>query len=776
MKIAVGKNRFDVDWKNREVEWGKFVAMLQKPIVTQETAQDYMGYTKTRQDTIKDVGGYVGGSVTGGQRKLKSVVTRDMFTLDADYANDNILQLFVEKWGCCCAAHSTRKDRPGSRRVRIVGPYSRPCTPEEHEAVSRKLAAVVGMDMFDDTTYQPHRLMYWPSVSCDQSYYIDQHDGPALDVDAVLASYGPNDAWRDSSLWPESSRASEGRRKSADKQGNPLEKPGLVGAFCRTYTIEQAMAEFLPGAYEPTGTTGRYTYSEGSTFGGAILYDDMFLYSNHATDPISGMLCNAFDLVRVHKFGDTDHEKSMKAMQDLCMSVESIRQTLGEERIARAQEDFAESEAIKDNSWLKKLEYNRLGAAVASPRNVRLIMTHDAGLAGSLQFDEFTDRVRVLHHLPWRRVDGSHALWTDADDACLRNYLHTQYGVKGKDVVSDVLTQITMENTVHPVRDYLKGLSWDCIDRVDTVLIDYLGAEDTSYVREVTHKMLVAAVARIFEPGCKFDNMLVLVGPQGIGKSTLLRQLSRGWFNDSVKDMRGKTAYEAIQGTWFVEFGELAAQKRSEVEEVKGFLSAQSDSFRAAYGRRVTTYQRQCVFFGTTNEFTFLQDDTGNRRFWPVVVSEGRQRLTDYDIDQIWAEAVELYKAKESLELSQAAAAKATEKQAAHMWVSEKTGLVMEYLDRHLPVNWYSMDINGKREFLSGGLGATLGPNEPFIIRECVCVMEIWRECFNGDPKNLNRIISNELVGILKKSGAWEKGKSSRFGDYGTQRGYTRIV
>ena len=776
MKIAVGKNRFDVDWKNNDVAWEKFVDRLRKPIVTQETSQDYLAYTKTQQDTIKDVGGYVGGSVTGGQRKLKSIVTRDMFTLDADFANDNILQRFVDTWGCCCAAHSTRKDRPGSRRVRIVGPYSRPCTPEEHEAVSRLLAAKVGMDMFDDTTYQPHRLMYWPSVSCDQSYYIEQHDGNLLDVDAVLASYGPKDAWRDTSLWPESSRVLDGRRKSADKQGNPLEKPGLVGAFCRTYTIEQAMAEFLPGAYEPATTPGRFTYTEGSTFGGAILYDDMFLYSNHATDPISGMLCNAFDLVRVHKFGDADHDKSMKAMSEWCLTVDAIRQTVGEERLAKAQEDFAESEAIQDNSWLKKIEYNRLGAAMPTPRNVRLIMTHDAGLAGALQFDEFTDRVRLLHHLPWRRVDDSHALWTDADDACLRNYLHTQYGIKGKDVVSDVLTQITMENTIHPVRDYLKSLSWDCIDRVDTVLIDYLGAEDNDYVREVTRKMLVAAVARIFEPGCKFDNMLVLVGPQGIGKSTLLRQLSKGWFNDSVKDMRGKSAYEAIQGTWFVEFGELAAQKRSEVEEVKGFLSAQSDSFRAAYGRRVTTYQRQCVFFGTTNEYTFLQDDTGNRRFWPVTVEGKDRRLTEYEIDQIWAEAVEMYKAKESLELPKHLIEQAQAKQVLHTWQSEKTGLVMEYLDKHLPVNWYAMDLAARREFLSGGLGATLGENEPFIIRECTCVMEIWRECFYGDPKNLNRISSNEIAGILKKSGTWAKGATSRFGEYGAQKGFIRIV
>lgn len=782
MKIAAGKNRFDILWKNKEVTWDQFLNKLKKPIVTVETAQQYLSYTKTEQDRIKDVGGYIGGSVTGGQRKLKSITTREMFTLDADYANDNIMQEFTTAWPCCCAAHGTRKDRPGNRRVRIVGPFSRPCTPEESEAVSRMLTSKVGIDMFDDTTYQPHRLMYWPSVSCDQSYYFEDHDGEALDVDKVLALYGPNDAWRDTANWPESSRVTTRRVKEAKNQGDPLAKSGVIGAFCRTYSIQEAIDTFLEGIYEPTANEDRYTYTEGSTFGGAILYDDVFLYSNHATDPISGMLCNAFDLVRMHKFGedntDKGHEKSMSAMQAWCLTIKKVKQTLGEERLTAAQEDFADVKII-DNNWLQKIEYNNLGMPKPTPRNIRLILTNDEKLKGVLQYDEFRACTTVVRDLPWRSIK-SEKCWTDEDDACLRNYIQTTHGIKGKDIIYDAVSEIVVKSAVHPVRDFLSSLAWDCIDRLDTVFIDYLGAEDTPYTRQVTRKMLMAAAKRIFEPGCKFDNMLVLVGTQGLGKSTLLRKLANGWFTDSVKDMRGKAAYEAIQGSWIIEFGELIGLKKSEVEEVKSFLSAQSDTFRPSYGRRVKMFQRQCVFFGSTNESDFLQDDTGNRRFWPLPITGSKKNInniSDYEINQIWAEAVECVRSGESLELDSHIAKMAQEMQDSHTYQSEKTGMVLNYVDTPVPTNWDSMELMARREYLTGGLGSALVPGELTFKRNKICIMEIWRECFNGDPKNLTRQTSFEIAGILKKSKSWVSNKKTmRFSMYGSQKGFIRIV
>ncbi len=254
----------------------------------------------------------------------------------------------------------------------------------------------------------------------------------------------------------------------------------------------------------------------------------------------------------------------------------------------------------------------------------------------------------------------------------------------------------------------MNALKWDGVERLDTLLIDYLGADDTPYVRAVTRKTLTAAIARIFEPGVKFDSILVLIGGQGIGKSTLFSRLGKQWFSDSlsISDMKDKTAPEKLQGYWLLELSELNGIKKMDVEVVKSFITRTDDKYRQAYGVTVESHPRSCVIVGTTNsEGGFLRDVTGNRRFWPVRVS-GQSRFRPWelrDVDQIWAEAIVRYRHEEELFLKDDVAAEAYAQQREALETDDREGVVQDYLDRLLPERWADMDLFERRAYLNGG-------------------------------------------------------------------------
>lgn len=791
INIATGASRTELRWKNKKMLWSEFTQRLSNTTRTAESFQEYMKLSKEKQDAIKDVGGFVGGQLKQGRRKTGSVVSRCLITLDADFADETLWDKADMIIGCACAMYSTHKHSPDNMRLRLIFPLSRPVTAEEYEAIARKIAEDIGIDLFDDTTYQPHRLMYWPSTSQNGEYVFKVSDAPWIDADEILNRYVD---WTDSSMWPESSRVIGKIKSTAEKQGEPAEKPGPIGAFCRAYTIHEAIAEFLPDVYESCAMDNRFTYTPGSTTAGAIIYDDKFLYSHHGTDPASGRLCNAFDLVRIHKFGKQDEDSkedtpinrlpSFKAMSSFAASDEKVRLLIGKERLADAMDEFEElDEKEIDVSWVKKLTIDRTSGRIEEKiENIIIILENDPLLAGKLALNEFCYKMTIKENLPWRKVEPDVTdYWKDTDDAGLRHYLEKHYGLASKQKAADAVDVVFERHKFHPIREYLRSLEWDGKERVSTLFIDYLGAEDNDYVRAVTRKSIVAAVARVFVPGIKFDNIVVLIGPQGIGKSTLLFKLSKGWFTDSLTTVAGKEAYESIIGSWIIEMAELSALKKSETENVKHFISKQEDKFRPAYGRRVELFKRQCVFFGTTNEMEFMKDKTGGRRFWPVMTTEGVKSvfddLTEYEIDQIWAEAMRLFKAKETLFLDRKLEKNARELQERHTEESPKAGAVREYLDTLLPEDWEDFDIGRRRAFIQGD---EFSNDTGIVRRDKVCAMEIWVEVFNGDPKQLTQQVSREINDILINTKGWkryEKGNGKiRFGKiYGQQRGFIRV-
>ncbi len=783
IQIATGNSRMEKRWNNVEMELDEFIERISHTIRTAETVEQYMKMTKAKQDAIKDVGGYVAGRLKGGRRKKDSVEYRTMIVEDMDHAVPGVIEQIEMLQDYRCLIYSTHKHTPENPRYRLAIPLSRPVSPDEYVAIARKVAEDIGIEMFDDTTYEPSRLMYWPSTSADGEFIFRDIEGEPLNPDDVLSRYKD---WRDSSEWPVSSRQQSIVQREMRKQADPLTKDGVIGAFCRTYSIEDAISNFLPDVYQPSAMSGRYDYIPADSQAGVVIYEGKFAYSHHATDPACGKLMNAFDMVRIHRYGDLDEKvaegteavklPSFSAMSEFAVNDENVKMTIAGERMEKAEKEFSG----ENGDWLKQLEYEKRSTVVKNTlRNLLLILNNDEKLKG-IVFNQLSDGMEIKGAVPWEHPG---RFWRDADDAQLISYVDLNYGTFSMRNYNIAVTKAADDRSYHPVREFLDALpEWDKVPRVDTLLIDYLGADDTPYVRAVTRKTLCGAVCRVLSPGCKFDTMLVLNGPQGVGKSTLISRLAGDWFSDSLNlsDTKDKTAAEKLQGYWIMEIGELAGLKKAEVETLRSFLSRQNDIYRASFGKRATPHLRQCVFFGTTNaEKGYLRDTTGNRRFWPVKTPGGSRKhsweLSSEDIRQIWAEVLVYVKAGERLYLDGKMEDTAKSEQREAMESDEREGLVREYLDTLLPEKWDDMDLFERRNFLHGedfGKPDLKGT----VRRMSVSNMEIWCECFGKERANLKRMDSGEISAIMARIGGWDSGrKKERISLYGPQWVYRRV-
>ena len=750
--------------RRESIQWSSFVKRISETHRTPETFKQFKKAAKTDQGVWKDQGGFVGGTLAGGSRKTGSVISRSLITLDADSGKiEEVWDNIIFEFGVAACCYTTHSHCPENNRFRIIIPLREELSRDEYEPVARYVAGVLGIEAFDNSTYESARLMYWPSSSKDGEYDWRCTDGPWLDGKKILTEAYKD--WTDSSEWPVSKSADSVMLRKIKKQENPLEKEGVVGTFCRTYNIHEAIEAFLDDVYVECDVENRYTYKEGSTAAGLIVYDDLFAYSHHSTDPIYGKECNSFDLVRIHKFRHLDenaHEKtnitklpSYMAMLDLATQDIRVRRQLADEKLHDAGEDFAElyGKDEGNSEWISSLDTDRKGNYLSTAKNVRLIMENDPNLKGLFANDKFSKRIALLRLPFWRKPDDNDMFFNDADEAEIRLYLaNDPWEIKAKGDIQDVILSIGARNAFHPVKRYLDSLVWDGEKRVETVFIEGLGAEDSEYARVCTRKMFIAGVNRIMDPGCYMDYVLVLIGEEGQGKSKLLSSLSKSpkWFVDSFS-VEGKDAYENIRGKWIVEIAELVALKKADSNVVKNFVSKTSDFYRAAYDKYPQDQPRQCVFFGSGNDIHFLRGIGGDRRFWPIEISKDRKiknwsEFADYEIDQIWAEAKHYYLKGEKPVLPENIEKIAKQKQREHIEVDSWEDEINEFLDKLLPEDWKT-NTEASADFFETAEGTA--------VRDSVTTKEIWQLCFN-ERKPIDYQSQKRIANIMNRKQDWE--------------------
>ena len=779
LAIAYGNNRQSKTWVNKTITFDELKERLKVTIRTPESAEEYAKFNKAKRDAVKDHGGFVAGALKGGRRKVDTVELRSMVALDGDRIDKAFLENYETNAPYTSLLYTTHSSTDDDPRVRLVYPLTRDVTPEEFVAVSRYLAQMLGIDYFDECSYLPNQLMYWPSTPSNGSFVFLDVEKEWLDPDDVLAAHPE---WTDPTRLPTSSRESRANTTASAKVQDPLDKEGAVGFFNRAFfPIGRAIEKYLSDVYEPTGNENRWHYIQSSSMAGVeIIEGGKFVYSHHAKDPAYLKLCNAFDLVRIHKFGDDDVKKSFNAMCELAMQDDEVKRIAMEEKLSQAETDFN----VSDGDWMTRLKYQpRSGQLENSVYNLNLILANDPDFR-NFAYNEMANRIQVTGPLPWERPEGNQ-FWRDADTAQLKSIIDIRYlpfSSRNHDVA---FTKIADDRHFHPVRDYLDSLpEWDGIERVEDLFIRYLQADDTPYVRAVTRKTFAAAVARVYVPGIKFDCVPVLDGDQGIGKSTIVKDLvTSEYYSEtlSLTDMDDKSGAEKLQGFWAVEIGELAGMKKADIEKVKAFLSTCDDKYRPSYGKVVESHPRQCIIIATVNgERGYLRDITGNRRFWIIKLHQKKQKKTwDFTPEyraQFWAEAKEIWKSGEKLYLEGDLLEVAEEAQQSAMEVDERLGMVEEYLNTRLPDDWADMDLFQRRNFLQGSEFG-MPEHKGAVMRTEVSNAEIWCECYGKPLQELKPTDSYSIAALMAQLPNWERTTSiKRQPIYGRQRLYKKTT
>lgn len=782
--LSVAGSSASLKWTTVKYTWSDFLERLNRDIRSTETMRDFDRLDRTARANLKDVGGYMAGELSGARRLKSAVLSRSMITLDVDYADSLFPVEFGTRFpGVAAVIYNTRSDREKGRRFRVVIPFAEEVQDAaQYEAAARKMAELLGIDLFDPTTFQAERMMYWQSLSSDQPKVFKVFEGEPISAEYLLSLYGNNEEWRDIRNWAFKSDQEKETRAIVSKAmaQSPREKAGLVGAFCRAYSVPAAIEKYLSDVYEIAPGNDRYTYKAGHSVGGMIVFDDLFCFSYHSTDPIAdGHAYNAYDLVRVHKFGHLGKEDSTKEMNKLvCADKECVKDMVTPDADLDDYDDYGD--AVKSDSTEEVTELvwdlDGKGNKQVTVNNFVNAFKSDPLLNGLLAYDMLKET--IVFTRPSFTAKGSKKgdLVNDTDISIIKGRIERMHGIYNDAKLNDAIEQVSSDNAFHPIKLYLESLTWDGVPRIDTFLVDYMGAEDNAYTREAFRKMLLAAVTRIYEPGQKFDTALVFYSEQGVGKSTLIQRLSKGWFNDSLTNLSGKESYEAIQFAWLVELAELSALRKSDVEAVKNFISKREDTYRGAYARRVKTHKRQCVFFGSTNDDEFLKDATGNRRFFPVGVKRTRKTRLIFEpefdaiVDQLWAEAMEGYMLGEALTLSDEAEAIAGGTREEFTERTPIQGLIEEYLDRLFPADYEDRFLAQRLDFLNGDLG-----EEGTETKNSFSLIELWTEALGRRKDEYTVVKARELSNAVKALKGWKRDKQARQKIYGPQVIYRRV-
>lgn len=453
-------------------------------------------------------------------------------------------------------------------------------------------------------------------------------------------------------------------------------------------------------------------------------------------------------------------------------------------------------ETNQHQNWQSRLIANNSGTGYAKYfYNGELILENDESIKDLIQYDLMEYRIKLKRFPYWRKKSDKRYYWLDYDSNEIQRHFETNYGI---DFSDDKILKMVMHeayaNSYHPIHSMIESKEWDGVKRVDDLLIKYLGADDTKYVRSVTRKTLVGAVARVYKPGCKFDTVLTIMGGQGLGKSEICKRLGGDYYNPSIGKLKDDEDKKKLQGSWICELEELEALKKSTTGEAKAFISTPIDYYRSSYGRLVEPHPRQCIFIGTTSDAEFLKDSTGNRRFLPVVVGQNNKTgdlfedMTSEFVQQVWAEAKYYYDEGESLILDDKDSETALILQEAHTEADPYQGIVEEMIKKPIPSDYWYRSLDEKRWVMSeyvdtdyiktydDGKTIELPNSRPgaYEWRDKVSAHEIWHIALKNDriPKRSElRQINETLRNSIYTTQEHDK---LRFGDgIGRVKGFT---
>ena len=809
--VCLGDSCKSKAWKNDNVTWAKLIKKISSTIRTEETAHDYALMSHDEKSKIKDVGGIVCGELCydvnsankkmAGRRTKENIKSRSIITLDADECPEGfnpITAIRQQLPGIEAIAYTTHSHTPEHPRWRVFIPLSEWATPFYYEAMARKMGEMIGMKYLDKTTFQYSRMMYWPSTSIDGEFKYDRVEGMPVSQRKFFEVYP---ALKKESRWPRHpgeearprinpSREREGVYNNVSKPEDSIGKPGIIGAFCKAYPIEEAINTFLDDVYKPAGF-GRYTYIDGSTAKGLVVLDNL-AFSHHSTDPAGdGHWQNSFDLVRIHKFGKYDLNvqggnrgntlPSFRKMCDFAANDKKVRGLLNAELAEGIMRDFKEI-AGEDMPDIPMPDFSGLirnddGQIVNCNENQDIIMLNDPILR-RIKYNEFTDKDEIDDP---KLLNARSKIIDMGAKRNIATIIENRYGIKlSVQKIREALAGVAARHSYNPVKDYILRVPWDGVHRVDTLLIDFMGAEDSQLVRAQTRKWLMGAVKRVFEPGCKFDYMLVLSGPQGIGKSTLFRLLADDgrFFNENLTfDMDTKTQVETLNSGWIFEVAEMAGMKSvKEQEKVKSFLSEQGAHVRKAYADETMYYPRHCALAATTNEHGFLSD-LNSRKFWVIDVvgdSQLRSKLTPEIVSQVWAEAYQIYQREgDLLYLPAELEEESRQVSKAHniAYNDPRLGLLLAYLDYRLPENWRSRSREDRQNYIRTYSTTDLKGN--LIQRNSICAAEVKNE-MEYFLRQYDSKVSSQYIGNLLKATGWvlvDNGNARQIDEiYGKQR------
>lgn len=402
----------------------------------------------------------------------------------------------------------------------------------------------------------------------------------------------------------------------------------------------------------------------------------------------------------------------------------------------------------------EKLIHNEKGNVMQVIENCETVVREDELLNGAVRLNRMTGRLEIQKDMGWSRAGPA---VNDNDMNNILSYMARNYDLRADKLCWRAITTAAYENGFHPIREYLEGLEWDGQERIRHALRRFLGAPEDELTYQCMKMFMIGALRRIYEPGCKFEYVLTLVGGQGIGKSTFFRflALQDKWFTDDLVGFKSSRIYEKISGHWIIEMSEmLAIMNAKGADEVKSFLSRQSDVYRDPYAVFADDRPRQCVFGATTNRVKCLPfDRTGNRRFLPVLVDEAQAEVHILEneaesrayIDQMWAEAMVLYQSGDyALKFPKDIEKQLNALRREFMAEDTNAGMIQMYLD--------------------GFEG------------DYVCVAQIYQEALHNPFTDPSRRDSIEITDIMRHSiEGWQPGPIHRFEKYGRQRSWVRV-